>query len=85
MASVYPKLTELIEKPFFRYFKINLYTQCPLWPDDGQCMLETCAVEECDDGEVRRVSAWPLAAAEGSAPSPLPSRMFRALSLGAAC
>ena len=51
-ADLYPKLEALMEKPFFRFFKINLYTDCPLWPDDGQCMLETCAVEECDETEV---------------------------------
>eukprot|EP00191_Tetraselmis_sp_GSL018_P008154 CAMPEP_0177609656 /NCGR_PEP_ID=MMETSP0419_2-20121207/19234_1 /TAXON_ID=582737 /ORGANISM="Tetraselmis sp., Strain GSL018" /LENGTH=490 /DNA_ID=CAMNT_0019104653 /DNA_START=248 /DNA_END=1720 /DNA_ORIENTATION=- len=50
--DVSPALDTLIHLPFFRYFKIQLYTECPLWPDDGQCMMETCAVAECEDGEI---------------------------------
>eukprot|EP00873_Tetraselmis_striata_P016280 jgi/Tetstr1/436544/TSEL_002699.t1 len=51
-ADVFPTLEALMDKPFFRYFKVKMYTQCPLWPDDGMCMMETCAIAECEDGEV---------------------------------
>lgn len=51
-ADVFPTLEALMDKPFFRYFKVKLYTECPLWPDDGMCMMETCAVAECEDGEI---------------------------------
>ena len=50
--SVHPLLAELVAQPFFRYFKVNLYCDCPFWPDDGMCMLRDCSVCECDDGEV---------------------------------
>ena len=50
--SVHPLLAELVSQPFFRYFKVNLYCDCPFWPDDGMCMLRDCSVCECDDGEV---------------------------------
>ena len=50
--SVHPLLAELVAQPFFRYFKVNLFCDCPFWPDDGMCMLRDCSVCECDDGEV---------------------------------
>ncbi len=50
--SVHPLLAELVAQPFFRYFKVNLYCDCPFWPDDGMCMLRDCSVCECDESEV---------------------------------
>lgn len=47
-----PILTDLVRKPFFRYFKVNLYCDCPFWPDDGMCSLRDCSVCECDNSEV---------------------------------
>lgn len=35
-----PVLDQLVCTPFFRYFKIDLYCDCPLWPDDGMCSLK---------------------------------------------
>ena len=28
---LYPLLSRLVQQPFFRYFKVNLYCDCPLW------------------------------------------------------
>lgn len=50
--SMLPTLKEIIRTPFFRYFKTDLYCECPLWPDDGMCSLRDCAVCECEPGEV---------------------------------
>lgn len=47
-----PVLRDLVHTPFFQYFKVDLYTPCPLWPDDGMCMLRDCSVCECDPDEV---------------------------------
>jgi Endoplasmic Reticulum Oxidoreductin 1 (ERO1) len=47
-------LGELVQQPFFRYFKVNLYCDCPFWPDDGMCSLRDCSVCECEEGEVPR-------------------------------
>ena len=47
-----PILSELVRKPFFRYFKVNLYCDCPFWPDDGMCSLRDCSVCECDNNEI---------------------------------
>lgn len=59
-----PLLSELVRKPFFRYFKVNLYCDCPFWPDDGMCSLRDCSVCECDNKEVPK--AW--LAADGMLP-----------------
>jgi hypothetical protein len=49
---VAPILADLVQQPFFRYFKVALYCDCPFWPDDGMCMLRDCSVCECEDEEV---------------------------------
>lgn len=49
---LHPILSELTATPFFRYFKVNLYCDCPFWPDDGMCSLRDCSVCECPNSEV---------------------------------
>lgn len=44
-------LQELVKTPFFRYFKVKLWCDCPFWPDDGMCRLRDCSVCECPDNE----------------------------------
>ncbi|XP_039004486.1 endoplasmic reticulum oxidoreductin-2-like isoform X2 [Hibiscus syriacus] len=31
---LHPLLQELVKTPFFRYFKVKLWCNCPFWPDD---------------------------------------------------
>ena len=50
--SMQPLLKQLVATPFFRYFKTDLYCECPLWPEDGMCSLRDCSVCECEPGEV---------------------------------
>ena len=49
---VRPKLTELVQKKFFSYFKVDLHCKCPIWPEDGLCSLPACSVCECADDQV---------------------------------
>lgn len=49
---LHPLVSKLVTLPFFRYFKVNLWCDCPLWPDDGMCALQACSVCECEDSEV---------------------------------
>ena len=58
-----PLLREVTSTAYFRYFKVNLFCDCPLWPDDSMCALEACSVCECDDNEVP--PAWRQEATEG--------------------
>jgi ERO1-like protein alpha len=48
---LHPTLQELVKLPFFRYFKVKLWCDCPFWPDDGMCRLRDCSVCECPDNE----------------------------------
>nr|VDD01924.1 unnamed protein product [Brassica rapa] len=46
-----PLLQDLVTTPFFRYFKVKLWCDCPFWPDDGMCRLRDCSVCECPENE----------------------------------
>ncbi|XP_072991315.1 endoplasmic reticulum oxidoreductin-1-like [Typha latifolia] len=48
---LHPILQELVTTPFFRYFKVKLWCDCPFWPDDGMCRLRDCTVCECPESE----------------------------------
>ncbi|XP_047261529.1 endoplasmic reticulum oxidoreductin-1-like [Capsicum annuum] len=50
-AVLHPLLQELVTTPFFRYFKVKLWCDCPFWPDDGMCKLRDCSVCECSENE----------------------------------
>ncbi|XP_024968232.1 endoplasmic reticulum oxidoreductin-1-like isoform X1 [Cynara cardunculus var. scolymus] len=50
-AVLHILLQELVATPFFRYFKVKLWCDCPFWPDDGMCRLRDCSVCECPDHE----------------------------------
>lgn len=50
-AVLYPLLQDLVTTPFFRYFKVKLWCDCPFWPDDGMCRLRDCSVCECPENE----------------------------------
>lgn len=51
---VHPVLSKLVKSAFFRFFKVNIYCDCPLWPEDSMCAMHACSVCECDDNEVPR-------------------------------
>lgn len=42
--------------------QVNIYCDCPLWPDDSMCSMRACSVCECEEGEVPK--PW-LAAERG--------------------
>ncbi|KAI8361998.1 endoplasmic reticulum Oxidoreductin 1-domain-containing protein [Mortierella sp. GBAus27b] len=46
------KLHEIVNMPFFRYFKVNLYKECPFWNNAGLCMNRDCSVETMDRAKV---------------------------------
>ncbi|MBA0720247.1 hypothetical protein Golax_007877 [Gossypium laxum] len=48
---LHPLLQDLVKTPFFRYFKVKLWCNCPFWPDDGMCRLRDCSVCECPENE----------------------------------
>lgn len=38
--------------PTLPRLQVDLYCECPLWPDDGMCSLRDCSVCECEEHEV---------------------------------
>lgn len=50
--KVQPLLNNLLNKDYFRYFKVNLKKTCPFWHDDSQCSLRDCAVDTCNMDEL---------------------------------
>ncbi|XP_028676759.1 ERO1-like protein beta isoform X3 [Erpetoichthys calabaricus] len=50
--KIFPKMRQLIERDYFRYYKVNLKRPCPFWPDDGHCSIKDCHVEPCPESKV---------------------------------
>ncbi|KAH9485185.1 Endoplasmic reticulum oxidoreductin-1 [Psilocybe cubensis] len=50
--ELFANLSDLVEKPFFRYFQVDLYRECPFWPDDGSCNDPGCAITTVDESNV---------------------------------
>ncbi|GMT28408.1 hypothetical protein PFISCL1PPCAC_19705, partial [Pristionchus fissidentatus] len=48
-AKFHPVLQKLLNRDFFRYFKVNMDKTCPFWADDRECASRECGIESCDD------------------------------------
>ncbi|ORX46341.1 endoplasmic reticulum oxidoreductin 1 [Hesseltinella vesiculosa] len=48
-GDTFAKIQELMKARFFRYYKLNLWRECPFWNDNGLCMNRDCAVETTDE------------------------------------
>lgn len=46
------KLSSLLKRDYFRFYKVNLYQKCQFWSEIGVCNKKTCALKSCDEGEV---------------------------------
>ncbi|KZT61993.1 endoplasmic reticulum oxidoreductin 1 [Calocera cornea HHB12733] len=49
---LFDRLGQLVKMPFFKYYKVDLFRECPFWAEDGLCMQRTCAVESMDESDV---------------------------------
>uniref|UniRef100_A0A8B9L6P7 Endoplasmic reticulum oxidoreductase beta n=1 Tax=Astyanax mexicanus TaxID=7994 RepID=A0A8B9L6P7_ASTMX len=47
--KIFPLIQKLIERDFFRYYRVNLMRPCPFWPDDSHCAIKDCHVEPCPE------------------------------------
>lgn len=63
--KLFNNLSELVKMPFFKYFQVrsscierrhvteaaqvDLYRECPFWPDDGSCSDPGCAIASIDE------------------------------------
>jgi len=50
--DLYPALHKLVQDDFFRYYKIDLYRECPFWYENGFCMNRDCGVETVDESQI---------------------------------
>lgn len=42
----------LLDKDFFRFYKVNLRKECPFWTDDSKCALKSCSVSMCEEKDI---------------------------------
>ncbi|KAM6502014.1 hypothetical protein JOM56_001991 [Amanita muscaria] len=50
--ELYGNLSKLVGLPFFKYFRVDLYRECPFWPDDGSCNDIRCAITTVDESDI---------------------------------
>jgi hypothetical protein len=48
-ADLFPSLKALVQYPFFRHYKVDLFRECPFWYENGFCMNRDCGVETADE------------------------------------
>ncbi|KAJ3480034.1 hypothetical protein NLI96_g8643 [Meripilus lineatus] len=50
--ELFGKLHELVETPFFKYYRADLYRECPFWHENGLCMNKECVITTVDESEI---------------------------------
>ena len=46
---MYTHLHDLVQTPFFKYFRVDLYRDCPFWQEHGLCMNRECGITTVDE------------------------------------
>ncbi|KAH9979179.1 endoplasmic oxidoreductin [Russula compacta] len=49
---LYDQLHELVQTPFFKYFRVDLYRECPFWEENVFCMNRDCSIITVDESEI---------------------------------
>ncbi|TMW39956.1 hypothetical protein DOY81_014965, partial [Sarcophaga bullata] len=50
--KIFPRLSSLLLKNYFRFYKVNLHRDCPFWPDDSKCAMRFCQVQNCEEKSI---------------------------------
>ncbi|KAL9940878.1 hypothetical protein V8E36_000366 [Tilletia maclaganii] len=50
--NFFRSLHRLVQTPYFRFYKIDLFRECPFWMENSFCMNRACGVEETDETEI---------------------------------
>lgn len=53
-TSFFDELAELVKTKYFRYYKVDLYKDCPFWVDNSLCMNRDCTVQKVEEVSRRR-------------------------------
>lgn len=48
-SELHRSLDELVHAPFFKYFRTDLYRECPFWQENGFCMNRECGITTVDE------------------------------------
>ncbi|KAF7315463.1 Endoplasmic oxidoreductin-1 [Mycena indigotica] len=65
--ELFSNLHELVATPFFKFFQVDLYRECPFWSDEGFCDNPSCGITSVDESEIpERWRAKSLSKLEGS-------------------
>ncbi|PWY99794.1 ERO1-domain-containing protein [Testicularia cyperi] len=51
-SQFFDRLDTLRKTDFFKYYKVNLFKECPFWNENGFCMNRACSVETEDEANV---------------------------------
>ncbi|KAI9442160.1 endoplasmic oxidoreductin [Lactarius indigo] len=49
---LYDQLHELVQTPFFKFFRVDLYRECPFWEENVFCMNKDCSIVTVDESEI---------------------------------
>ncbi|KAJ3568857.1 hypothetical protein NP233_g5439 [Leucocoprinus birnbaumii] len=50
--ELFRDLSDLVRMPFFRYFQVDLYRECPFWAEHGSCNNPGCAITTVDESDI---------------------------------
>ncbi|EPS97748.1 hypothetical protein FOMPIDRAFT_1024914 [Fomitopsis schrenkii] len=50
--ELFKELHALVETPFFKYFRADLYRDCPFWEENGMCANRECGITTVDESEI---------------------------------
>ncbi|CDS02108.1 hypothetical protein, partial [Sporisorium scitamineum] len=51
-SQFFDRLDTLRKTDFFKFYKVNLFKECPFWNENGFCMNRACSVETEDESNV---------------------------------
>ena len=58
-SKVRPSLLKIVNSDFFKFFKLNLFSECPFWDDNnGFCTNRACAVDVIEDDYENLPEYW---------------------------
>ncbi|CAD5119115.1 DgyrCDS7759 [Dimorphilus gyrociliatus] len=50
--KLYPRLQNILQRDYFKFFKVNLNKDCPFWKDNSQCSSKDCHVNQCEETQL---------------------------------
>ena len=50
--ELFANLKELVKTPFFKYFQVDLYRECPFWQENSFCMNRECGITTVDESTI---------------------------------